>query len=610
MNQRGGKVLLTSLIVIACRSPILAQSAENVAVVINDLSPDSQRVGEHYVKARGLPPSNVLRIQTAVDETIERAAYVRTIERPLGHAIARAGLQDRLLYLVLTKGIPLRINGTTGLQGAQASVDSELTLLYRRLTGQPMELAGPVDNPYFLGVRDMSEARPFSHREHDIYLVTRLDAFTTEEALALIDRSQSARTEGKIVLDQRAEGATSQVGDEWMERAAKRLSAQGHAGRVVLETTVKAARDLPGVLGRYAWGAADPEQRTRRTGMQFVPGAIAGTLGSFDARTFRAPPDSWQPTVSADRMTWFESSGDSLTGDLIREGATGASGQVGETFLRGAVRPEILFPAYLKGFTLAEAFYLAMPTLSWQGIIVGDPLTAPFAARHLTRAELEEEPDATTGLPGLFSQRRLSVIAAANRDVPATALAPVVRAQTLLESDDKSGAARALAEATTLAPRVPSWLLAISSLQEQAGDYSAAVATDRAVLNVQPNNVVALNNLAFALAVHLGKPAEAQPIAKRAAALAPRVGTVLDTLAWTEHLLGNEEAASKLLGDAIRLDPKEPEIRLHAAIVYAATGLLEQSRVELQEALRLDAQLASSDEVKQLQSRLAAAKNH
>jgi tetratricopeptide (TPR) repeat protein len=121
---------------------------------------------------------------------------------------------------------------------------------------------------------------------------------------------------------------------------------------------------------------------------------------------------------------------------------------------------------------------------------------------------------------------------------------------------------------------------------------------------------VALNNLAFALAVHLGKPAEAQPIAKRAAALAPRVGTVLDTLAWTEHLLGNEEAASKLLGDAIRLDPKEPEIRLHAAIVYAATGLLEQSRVELQEALRLDAQLASSDEVKQLQSRLAAAKNH
>ena len=35
----------------------------------------------------------------------------------MGLAIRRAGLQDRLLYLVLTKGVPLRIADTTGLAG-------------------------------------------------------------------------------------------------------------------------------------------------------------------------------------------------------------------------------------------------------------------------------------------------------------------------------------------------------------------------------------------------------------------------------------------------------------------------------------------------------------
>jgi tetratricopeptide (TPR) repeat protein len=343
--------------------------------------------------------------------------------------------------------------------------------------------------------------------------------------------------------------------------------------------------------------------------MQFVPGALAATLASFDARTFRAPPDAWQPTVSTDRATWVEGSGDGLIGDLIREGVTGVSGQVGEAYLRGAVRPEILFPAYVQGVTLAEAFYLAMPTLSWQSIVVGDPLTAPFAARRSTRAEPEEGPDPMTGLPGLFSRRRLSAIAALNRDVPAAALAPVVRAETLLERDDRSGAARALAEAATLAPHLANWLLVIASLQDQAGDYAAAVGTNRAILALQPTNVVALNNLAYALAVHLGKPAEALPFAKRAASLAPKAGTILDTLAWTEHLLGNDEAAAKLLAEAIRLDPRQAEIRLHAAIVYAATGSLDRAAAELEEALRRDPQLASNEDVKQLQSRLAAAKD-
>src|SRR5215472_2369481 len=152
-----------------------AQTAENVAVIINTNSAESQRIADHYARVRGLPESNVIRIQTSTNDALERDAYVKTIEQPIGLAIRRAGLQDRLLYLVLTKGIPLRIVGTTGATGTGASVDSELTLLYRRLAGQPVSLQGAVDNPYYLASGNFADARPFSHREHDIYLVTRID---------------------------------------------------------------------------------------------------------------------------------------------------------------------------------------------------------------------------------------------------------------------------------------------------------------------------------------------------------------------------------------------------------------------------------------------------
>ena len=42
-------------------------------------------------------------------------------------------------------------------------------------------LAGRVDTP-------VADASLFSHETHDIYLVTRLDGFSVEDVLALIDR--------------------------------------------------------------------------------------------------------------------------------------------------------------------------------------------------------------------------------------------------------------------------------------------------------------------------------------------------------------------------------------------------------------------------------------
>jgi uncharacterized protein (TIGR03790 family) len=61
---------------------------------------------------------------------------------------------------------------------------------------------------------------------------------------------------------------------------------------------------------------------------------------------------------------------------MLHDGATGASGNVYEPFLAGCARPDYLLPAYFHGRNLAESYYLSLPWLSWQGIVLGDPLCA------------------------------------------------------------------------------------------------------------------------------------------------------------------------------------------------------------------------------------------
>ena len=65
------------------------------------------------------------------------------------------------------------------------------------------------------------------------------------------------------------------------------------------------------------------------------------------------------------------------------------------------------FPAYVAGFNLAEAFYLAMPYLSWQTVVIGDPLCAPFRQQSLAATDIDRGLDTQTELPVFFSQQRL-----------------------------------------------------------------------------------------------------------------------------------------------------------------------------------------------------------
>lgn len=342
-----------------------AQTAGSVLLVVNRRDRVSQEVADYYAQRRLVPPGNVCVLDATSEETIDWQAYISQIETPVGECLKRGHLEEKVLYIVTTMGVPLRIDGMSGSfqKSEQSSVDSELTLLYGKLHGSHFERAGAVTNPFF-GKRDS----PFRHPQFPIYLVTRLGANNLADVKAMIDRSLSARNRGVFVID--AASPANGDGDNWLRAAALLLPPR----RVVLDDTPNVLYKQRNVIGYASWGSNDVGRKQRWLGFEWLPGAIVTEFVSTNARTLEPAPPYWNLTTYGDREHWYAGSPQTLSADYIHEGATGASGNVYEPFLSGCVRPEYLLPAYAHGRNLAESYYLGMPFLSWQGVVLGDPL--------------------------------------------------------------------------------------------------------------------------------------------------------------------------------------------------------------------------------------------
>jgi Flp pilus assembly protein TadD len=340
--------------------------------------------------------------------------------------------------------------------------------------------------------------------------------------------------------------------------------------------------------------------------MDFAPGAIAATFVSTDARTFKEPPANWVPTNTNDQRTWFGGSPQSLVGDLIREGVTGAAGQVSEPYLQSAVRPDLLFPAYLAGFNLVESFYLAIPHLSWQTVVIGDPLCRPFAGRPLANSEIDPGLDAELGVPALFGKRQLANVMAGMPGAPEQAARLSMRAGKALRDGDRPAARRFFEQASTLAPNVPQFHLLLADFHVEAGELAEAAERYGKVIALQPDNALALNNLAYDMAVRQKMPDEALAMARKALTLSKGAATILDTVGWIEFLRGNTAEATRLLVQAAKGAPRNPEVRLHAAIALAAQGARGAAAAELDEALKLAPAFDKRPEVVELKGRLKA----
>lgn len=348
----------------ALATPLWCQGPESVLLVVNEDSEASESIGDYYAARRSIPDRNVCKLRVTSDEAISRWVYEARIEAPVRDCLKTRKLQEQVLYIVTTLGMPLKIPGTIGSKATAASVDSELTLLYGKLKGSSYPVEGAVPNPFF-----RKRDAPFRHPRFPIYLVTRLAAYDVASVKAMIDRSLEARNRGKVVLDLKSE--SDAPGNDWLRTAAILIPED----RLIIDESREVLYDQRDIIGYGGWGSNDGNRKRRRLGFKWLPGAIATEYVSTNGRTFERPPADWTFGTFKDKSTFFGGSPQSLTADLIADGATGASGHVYEPFLHNTPRPEYLFPAYLAGRNLAESYYLSIPVLSWMNIVVGDPLT-------------------------------------------------------------------------------------------------------------------------------------------------------------------------------------------------------------------------------------------
>ena len=341
-----------------------AQSGENILLVVNKNDLVSKQIADYYRPRRSVPLKNVCYISSTSEEEINWRTYEDQIEKPVGECLKKAGLVEKVLYIVTTLGVPLKVEGAgIGMLTERCSVDSELSLLYGKLKGTDHPRVGGLTNPFF-----MRRDAKFQHPAFPIYLVTRLAAYDLAEVKAMIDRSLAARNRGKFVLD--LQSAKDEPGNNWLRTAAMLLP----GGRVTLEESTRVLYNQKEVIGYASWGSNDVARHERFLHFEWLPGAVAAEFVSTSARTFKRPPENWKPTTWEDKEHYFAGTPQGLIADLIHEGATGASGNTYEPYLHTCVRPDYLLPAYSQGRNLAESYYMGMPVLSWQGVVVGDPL--------------------------------------------------------------------------------------------------------------------------------------------------------------------------------------------------------------------------------------------
>ncbi len=368
---------------------------DRVVIVRNDQSPISRAIADDYAQRRGV--THLLEVQcpdsaTGTDrETILYADFKDEIETPL-----RAFLSShpQIDFIVLTKGVPIRIEGVPGLgvDSKRPSLDSFLAALdYEK---NPDLITVKLIDGQFRGIaranRFWNSHERFSHARFGGYLVTRLDGYTEADAKALTTRALGAEKQiptGRILLDTcpafgyadskhqppphlkkpAVAGKGTEVGelsyDQYngdMCSAAELLKSRGIP--VDLTKTDPFIGDLTGLMGYISWGSNDHHYDEHSYhSLFFAAGSLCETAVSTSARTFL-------PTHG----------GQSLIADLIAQGATGAKGYTDEPLLQAIASPTILFDRYTHGWTLAESFFAASRFVGWEDIVIGDPLCRPY----------------------------------------------------------------------------------------------------------------------------------------------------------------------------------------------------------------------------------------
>jgi predicted Zn-dependent protease len=131
-----------------------------------------------------------------------------------------------------------------------------------------------------------------------------------------------------------------------------------------------------------------------------------------------------------------------------------------------------------------------------------------------------------------------------------------------------------------------------ADIEVARGNHPAAIARYRSWLELDGSSVLALNNLAYLMAID--SPDEALKLAQQAVELAPDDAAVRDTMGWVYYRKGIYRSAVEHLKISVAKE-STPQHQFHLAMAYMKVGDQDLGRQMLVTALKQDPNLTKTE---------------
>lgn len=334
-------------------------SGLNIAVVVNRNDTNSVQLGNYYCEQRQVPPQNLLRINwTGGNVEWSKTQFESTLLTPLTAMLASRGLSNQVDHVVLSMGIPYRVfnGGAATLSGTNSTTSA---LFY----GFKPDYDSPSQNPASCNLPSAT-ANPYAGSEMPFRSITNGNAWLAmmitssnlAQAKAIVDRggaSDSSFPTQKVILG-------NNQGDPF--RNIRYVTFDDTIFMTRLRGNYSVVRDTSGQpygLGLML-GYENGMWQFSISPNTFVPGAMADSLTSYGGKIFEF----------TDHTTLLA---------FLNAGATASFGTIVEPcgYLQKFPLPQGYF-YQARGFGIAECYYQSLMN-PYQGLLVGEPLAAPFA---------------------------------------------------------------------------------------------------------------------------------------------------------------------------------------------------------------------------------------
>jgi uncharacterized protein (TIGR03790 family) len=406
----------TLLILTLSAGCIFLQSAwglepDEVLVLANKKAARSVGLAKYYMKRRGIPKQNLLQLWVTDKEQCSREDYEKKIVPRVLRYLKESDPERRIRCLLTMYGLPLKIAPPALTQmekkeiekllkrqelleeqlkgikehekqrideelreikerigplrkiDQRASLDSEIALVLQEEYG----LSGWRRNPFFAGYRgaDVKEMR------NKVLIVSRLDGPSSEIVKRMINDSMECEQnglEGSAYFDARWPRPEK-------ERDNERLSVYAFYDR-----SIHRAADLVKKSGKTEVFLNEEQEL-------FQPGDCpdAALYCGWYSLARYIDAFQWKPgsvgyhIASAECHSLKQENSQAWCKRMLEEGIAATIGPVSEPYVQAFPPPELFFGLLIDGrLTLAECYALSNPFLSWQLVLIGDPLYRPF----------------------------------------------------------------------------------------------------------------------------------------------------------------------------------------------------------------------------------------